>query len=40
LRCSNCSGCSYCYGIVGGRGLRFVYKGVQLTEEQYRRIVK
>ena len=38
--CSRCLNCSDCYGIVDGRNLRFVYKGIQLTEEQYRSIVK
>ena len=38
--CWRCSDCSDCYGIVDGRRLRFVYKGIQLTEEQYRSIVK
>jgi len=36
--CSGCSDCSYCCGIINGKDLRFVAWGVQLTEEEYRRI--
>ena len=33
--CFGCVGCAHCQGVHGGQGLRYVYKGVQLTAEQW-----
>lgn len=37
--CHECFSCSSCHGISNGRNLKHVYKGIQLTEEEYRIVI-
>ena len=37
--CTRCTDCTYCTGIIGGRFLKYVAYGVQLTREEYAALV-